>query len=436
MNKKIIILFLTITLVITLTGCSSNSSDNTLSDEEAYQKAVQNAVKITEVVEGDTKYYNVVIDYDDKLKPKDIGKIYGEKIKEKISDFPEILDSYIADSIDDNQHEEDVFNRVQDLKPQVPENYRKEISGMAAALANGDKDDFGDGKLSLNELYAANMLGDVLLNNACSAVSVFKERSKTDTTITGRNMDWDINGNKLSDIYAVTTFKNGDKSIVSIGFIGFNAVITGFNNDKIFAAGLTSTSGQKLISNGKYSYAYKVREALENENSINGIVNELNNDNYTNGHLVFLSSPNKSVVLENDIDDNNDKKLRYHDSSIKQNITDDVNYNYSPTLSNSIGAVNGFMLKDTRNNFINSESNKTRWSTLTTELNNNQNNNGDLTIDGIKNVISSKPLYNDRTIQTVLFVPETGKLKIAFRMDENQTSPKEFVDVENILYSY
>ena len=78
---------------------------------------------------------------------------------------------------------------------------------------------------------------DVVRPTQCSGVAAFGESSSTGKTVLGRNLDWDaLPQNTLSKIHAVTTTKNGEKSIVMVHLLGFLTPITGFNDNKVFGA--------------------------------------------------------------------------------------------------------------------------------------------------------------------------------------------------------
>ena len=71
----------------------------------------------------------------------------------------------------------------------------------------------------------------------CSALAVYGKRSQTKNTMAARMLDWNIGSQyQLAKVQCVMTIKNGHKSICTIGYLGFLGVVTGLNDNKVFAA--------------------------------------------------------------------------------------------------------------------------------------------------------------------------------------------------------
>ena len=58
--------------------------------------------------------------------------------------------------------------------------------------------------------------------------------------------------------------KNKERSLTSISVMGMLSIVTGVNNDGVFAGILDVGSGEPYTCDGKKSYVYALRYALEN----------------------------------------------------------------------------------------------------------------------------------------------------------------------------
>jgi hypothetical protein len=357
-----------------------------------------------------------------------MGELFGRKIIETFNSrsesFQYLVDSYITDMISSNSTPESVsfiyqfgISRAQTLINNIPVEYKDEIDGLSSVLCDATADVMNDGKLSKNELYVMELFIDVSKLSQCSAVSVFGDLSETGHTQTGRVVDW-IGGakNQLSKIQAVTTIKNGDKSVVLVGYLGYLAGLTVLNDNKIFGAILESTiDGTPPLFDytGRNSYSMDLRYALENYTSIDDAAAHMKAGNYVAGNLILLSDPDVSKVLENDL--KGTRSLRTSTSTLNPGITWD--------FKNAIGCVNSFVLSGNTDNHSQYPKNSTRWESLKTQL----AKKGDkVTNEQVKEIVSyyigavpndlnNGDLYNSNTQQIIVVDPYNFQMKIFFR---------------------
>jgi hypothetical protein len=217
-------------------------------------------------------YYDVVLDLEKGATHRQVGEQYGRLLREKVPDFEKQLDSYISENCTSWIVHKAVMRRVRLIKPQIPQEYRDEIEGIASQLSGGDDDERGDGKISLNELYLFNLLGDVARLYQCCAVGVYGDTSATGSSIVGRNFDWpDGKKNQLAKLQSVLTIKDGRRSTVTVGCLGFQGAVSSFNRYGVFAAVLDSPTGAKYSPKNKRSYLLDLRQALENCQTLDGV---------------------------------------------------------------------------------------------------------------------------------------------------------------------
>ncbi|MCP4131171.1 MAG: hypothetical protein GY754_09340, partial [bacterium] len=160
-------------------------------------------------------YYAVTFDFSKNPSHRQVGEEYGEMILRVLPTFEAKLDFFLAECTM-AVPQADMFARVNIIKDKIPQDYRDEIEGMASKFS-GRCDRIGDGRVSTNELYIINLLGDVVRPSACSGLSVYGDRSATGSTLVGRALDY-YSGTlaKMTGAHAVLNIKNGEKSICSI----------------------------------------------------------------------------------------------------------------------------------------------------------------------------------------------------------------------------
>jgi hypothetical protein len=369
-----------------------------------------------------SSYYYVTINVNNGTHKK-IGELYAEKILEKIPDIEYIVDSYIAEIASTVSIYNVFISRVNDIRPQIPQEYQDEIDGMASKFAQTTENIRGDNKLSLDELYMVNLLPDVGRSTQCSALSVFGSLSETEKTITARTLDW--NGgtqNQLPTIHAIITFKDGTKSFTSIGYLGFMGILSAFNDNKIFAAILDSSTGQTYSSVNKRSYPFDIRYALENFTTLDDVASYMTDSSrqYTYGHLIFLSDSGESRVVENDLSDLSHRRVREFNSTLNSGVSSWP----SPSLDQSIGAVNSFVLNGNHNNHTIYTANTARWASIISQL--GTYSDPLISVKEMKNIISfdnnngpgsqaTGDLYSSGAQHVLVFQPDSLTLDIYFR---------------------
>lgn len=378
-------------------------------------EAPADAVKIV----NRNTYYEVILDFQKQPSHRKMGEIYGKKILETVPNFESLIDSFIQEKIPSDELFASVFlPRINDIKPQVPQQYQDEIEGMASAFSGGSQNRLGDGKISRDEIYLMNLISDVLRPSQCSAFGVYGPRSATGNTIASRTMDWTTGSRyQMAQIQAAITFKNGKSSFCSIGWLGNMAVITGINDNQVFAGILDAGTGKPYTSVGKRSYPFDIRTALETCSTLEDVGNYLKTPerSYTYSHLIYLCDPRICTVLENNIGsgDNCIRELR----TAKSVLNDGIEWG----IDNAIGVVNSFMLKGNFDNHTSEPYNTKRFENIKKEL----LSKGDkVNLDQVKSIASFHQddiqnlvygdLYLKFTHQIVIFEANKPHLQVFF----------------------
>ncbi|MBW1713913.1 MAG: hypothetical protein JRJ59_12285 [Deltaproteobacteria bacterium] len=305
-------------------------------------------------------HYRVVIDLSDGSSLAQAGPDYADQILETVPDFEYLVDSYL-DEISFHDFIYQVFiNRARQIKASLSQEYRDLIEGMASRMSGGQTNVRGDGRVSEDEAYVVNLITDVARATQCSALSVFGSRSVSGRTITSRNLEWETGSqNQLPRLQAATTILEGSKSVFMRGHLGYFGVLSAINDDKVFAAVLDSNSLMWYTSAGKRSYVFDLLEALRTCSSLDQTAAYVADPakEYAFNHLVFLSDPDLSKVLENNISgagSNMRRALRTCHSELNPGV--------SWGIDNSVCAVNSFVLQGNHDNHTIYDGNYARWN--------------------------------------------------------------------------
>ena len=256
-------------------------------------------IKVTEA------YYDVTLD-EEKATPYQAGLAYGRAIKEVYPSYCTDLEPYIHENIryafpnvkDDFSP---VTKRLDSLFNSINGDYQQEIKGLADGLGLKNLGIKKDGILSRQELLTGQMLPDALRQTACSGLSLWGEKTITGDMLAVRCIEWQLGSdNTMCKIHSVLHLKNGEKSIASIGFLGFLEVVSGINNDGVFGAILDVDTGQEYDFEGKTCYTYSLRKALEEYNTAKDVGEYMvsNSDRFTYSHNIMVTDGNESYCAE------------------------------------------------------------------------------------------------------------------------------------------
>jgi len=421
-TKKLIAAALILCQVL-LFGCAGRTVTVVEGQSSYHEKGV--------TITNKGNYFNVVLDYTSGLTNREMGAAYARGILKVVPNFESLVDSYISEINNDIEYRNNMYNK-DGLVTQIDKRYMDEIEGMASVLSKDYKNQRNDNKISKDELYLYNLIADIGQGTQCSFVSVYGSRSATGSTIAGRNLEW-FGGqyNQISQIQAVITFIYPQKKICSIGYLGYMGILTGINDSKNFAAILLAPTGEAYNSQGKRSFPLDLRTALETYDTIEEIADYMKDSKkyYANNHIIALSDPDKSIILENNI-----SGFGPHGSRVKRAIrTADSRLNDGVTwgISDAIGSVNSFLLYGNYDNHTHEQHNNKRWENMKKQL----LAGGDkVTPEELKSVITydngspgaaieSGDIYNRETTQMVLFQPKTMSLEVYFRPKTSERNP-------------
>ena len=271
----------------------------------AHHGIVRQKPSAVEIKKMQNTYFLVTIDLTG-LSHKDMGRMYGEKIRQAMPSYDTVMDAMMKDQFDMLKQAGLSFDIVKQraiaLLQQVQPEYRDEIEGMASVFSAA-KDETGDGVFSRNEFLVWQFYVDVVRPTQCSASAAFADASASGNTIVGRNLDWySLKDNSLAKIHTVTIIHNGSRSIACINFLGQLTPVSGFNEHHVFGAILDCETGAAYPPiQGKRSYHFDLRYGLENDSTIESLAGFMKDKDYTFNHLIFLADEHSAGVLEDNI---------------------------------------------------------------------------------------------------------------------------------------
>lgn len=332
---------------------------------------------------------------------KDIGVELGRLIIDRFPDIAKSVDSYLESYSSQDRFNYIVRRRLDAVRSSVDRRYRDEVDGMASLLVSSDRNKIGDGVLSSDEFWFFQLIPDIGRESSCSGFGVFGECSASGGPIVGRNMDW-FTTEALRGIQAITVYEYEKNVLVNIGFAGYAAVVTGFNNRGLFAAHLDSPMGLPYPDPPQrmHSAVFEIRKALETEGSISRAASLMRRQRYPFSHNVLLADTRDVQVLEQVRGEPG--RLRSAYSPVRIDISWD-----KPC---QIAVVNFFALRG-YSNHVTETCRWRRFETLAVFDRYHKAYPGDV----MKIMLDTKTvcydsIFRDRTVQSMVFTPEDRKL--------------------------
>jgi hypothetical protein len=378
-------------------------------------------------------YYEVIMNYNGDS-DYHMGQLYAKAL---VSQYPDLEAKY-ADHFSNPGNfavdYEEIITRVQQIKNQIPKEYRDFLNGVASQYNGGTTNNKDDHLLSVDEIFYFSLLPVINRSSQCSVIAVYNTTSDTGKPIIGRLLDWGFG----STASAVSYIKKGNKVIMNIGANLFDqGIMTALNKHGIFVAVLDSsragTTFPDLSSDTFYAYPLDLRYALENYSTIDDIAHYLSQKKYTFNHLILIGDSKTVKVLENDLEGT--RALRDADSELNTGIT--------WGFPDAIGAVNAFLLKNNHDNFSANYANTYRWQSIKDQLNLYLSSDNKITVNEMKKITTyygtdisqfvDGGIMNAITQQIIIYDSKTPGLHVFFRnkraigTENNETS----FDVDN-----
>ena len=461
MDRHIETLALLLSLTLAATGCAEKADTTTLGIGDApltpaysYYNGVDGGYTDEGVIEEATatyvsddglctinvmpSYLDVTLDYESGSR-RDVGAAYGKMLIEAVPDFEEIMEPYIHENLKNmyagSYSTETVEDRIYTLYDSMRDEYKEEIDGLATELSEGRHGIVEDGLFSYEEILAFQMVPDALRPTACSALSLWGDRTATGDRITLRNLEWTLGSdNQMGFANAVVHMKNGDRSITAIGIAGMLDIISAVNDDGVFAAILDvgSVNEAPFIYEGKKCYTMELRYALEEFTTARELGEFMvgESGDFTWCHNLMISDENDSFCAEDCVSQVADAGegfscLRDADTPIMEGLTWDS--------TDSLCIVNSFTTAGNQDTFTGQPGNYIRFA----KYNEWVNTIDVFTVKDVKDLITQETVdqfdvvtvHSRSTSQLIIIDYATGSIQVAFTgVDGTQDKPS-FIEV-------
>lgn len=386
-------------------------------------------------------YYDVTLDYE-KGDRASVGKAYGTLIRERMPDYIDVMEPYIYENIrmayGGNYTEAAVETREKVLFESWRQEYREEISAFAEAISGGVHGIAEDGKLSYEEAVLAQMIPDALRPTCCSALSLWGSKTSTGDRITLRNLEWNLGSdNQMGKIHAVTHMKNGDRSLTAISALGLLDIISGINDNGVFAAILDvgSVQDEAYVCEGKKCYTMDLRFALEECSTARDLGEFMvrESGNYTWCHNLIITDSNDSFCAE-------DCVSQVVESGYGKSVLRDCNTPILKGLSwdsrDSLCVVNSFASEGNQDGFSGSNSNIIRFA----KYNEWVKAKDKFSPKDVKELITQETVdqyvvqnaHSAGSAQLILIDYHTGSVQVAFSGPDGVADKPDFIEVDVI----
>ena len=292
--------------------------------------------------------------------------------------------------------------------------------------------------LSYEEAVLAQMIPDALRPTCCSALSLWGSKTTTGDRITLRNLEWNLGSdNQMGKIHAVTHMKNGERSLTAISVLGLLDIISGINDDGVFAAILDVGSSQHeaYVCEGRKCYTMELRFALEEYSTARGLGEFMvaESGNYTWCHNLIISDKNDSFCAE-------DCVSQVVESGMGKSILRDCNTPILKGLSwdspDSLCVVNSFASAGNQDGFSGSYSNIIRFA----KYNEWVKAKDKFSPKDVKDLITQETVeqyavqnvHGAGSAQLILIDYHTGSVQVAFSGADGVSDKPDFIEVDVI----
>lgn len=346
------------------------------------------------------------------------GLSIGRQTKSLFPDIEARYDSALSSLVNQRQLESLRKAQLPNLFERLDKSHQEEIQGVEAAWELVSESNVGDGKLSAEEYRLLNFLPDLGFMPNGSGFAAIDKASSDNKPILGRNLDWKVNST-FKSLQSITVYKGDEHTSVNIGFAGLVLVVTGYNSDGLFLAGLnaapyspyyqTSTESHKKQTSASFDF----KTLLDSKKNSKQALKYLSATRYPYDINIIVADKKTVTVLEHS--KNGSSQVRHWNSPLHAN---------TPWgKRQQIGVVNCFTLLSMPNS-CQSASNSVRWKRLRNLANFDAQSPASLTeLSSLMTDTQNKrhEIFNNTTLQSVIYQPASGKLYLYANLDGTNT---------------
>ena len=385
-------------------------------------------------------YYDVTLNYE-KGNPEQVGKAYAKVIRQAAPDFEIVMEPYLYENIrlalsssNMGRNYDLLLPRMNALFDSISEEYKNEVMSFAEEICGGEHGLVEDGKISYEEAILLQMIPDALRGTACSALSLWGEKTVTGQNIMCRNLEWTLGSeNQLCRYHAVVHMKKGQKRLTSITVLGLLNMLTSINNDGVFVAILdVGTDGENFVYEGKKCYTFELRKALENYTDARSTGNFMveNSSNFTFSHNIALADSNGTYCAE-DASEALQKSGKGY--SILRTASTPIFDGLKWDSPDSMCILNSYITQENQDFYSGNEANLVRF----VKYNNLVNSQEKFSVADVKDLITQEVveqklvtnIHSKNVFHTVIVDYATGDIQVAFTGPEGVQDKPKFVSV-------
>ena len=461
MNKKLISMVLLGSVMIGFAGCSKapdttelGIGDDALVPVDDYYAGVGTTYTDDGVVEEASAvyvsddglceiavmpdYYDVTLYYENGSR-YDVGAAYGRTIPAAMPEFESVMEPYLYDTIrimyGGTYTPEAVEDRVLTLYDSIREEFKEEVAGLADAFSQGRHGFVEDGLFSYEEVIALNMIPDSLRPTACSALTLWGERTETGGMMALRNLEWSLGSEyQMCTTNCVVHMRNGEKSITAIQIMGLLDIISGVNDDGVFAAILDvgTPTDEPFIYEGRKCYTMELRYALEEFTTAREVGEFMVGESaeFTWCHNLTLADGNEAFCAEDCVAQVAEEGLGF---SVLRDADTPIMEGLNWDNTDSLCIVNSFTTAGNQDGFTGNTNNIVRFAKYNEWV-------GDIdvfSIADLKNMITQETVeqfevenvHSSGTSQLIIVDYAAGRIQVAFTGSEGPVDNPVFVDV-------
>ena len=386
-------------------------------------------------------YYDITLDYE-KGDRASAGRAYGILLREDFPDYALMMEPYLYENIKvayhGNYSVEAIIVREETLLESLRPEYKDEVCAFAEGLSGGVHGIEEDGVFSYEEAVLIQMIPDALRPTCCSALSLWGSKTVTGDRITLRNLEWNLGSdNQMGRIHAVTHMKNGERSITAISVLGLLDIISGINNDGVFAAILDvgSVQDEAYVYEGKKCYTMELKYALEEFSTareLGGFMVGESGD-FTWCHNLIITDADNTFCAEDCVSQVTEKDLgrsvlRDADTPLLEGLTWES--------LDSFCVVNSFATKGNQDGFTGMPHNAVRFAKYNAWVKAQEQ----FSVKDVKDLITQEVVdqycvencHGDGSAQLIIVDYHTGSVQVAFSNPDGVEDKPDFIEVDVI----
>ena len=386
-------------------------------------------------------YYDITLDYENGDRTG-AGRSYGTLLREEMPEFALTMEPYLYENIKvayhGNYSVDAISMREEILLESMRPEYRDEVCAFAEGLSGGAHGLAEDGVFSYEEAVLMQMIPDALRPTCCSALSLWGSKTATGDKITLRNLEWNLgSANQMGRINTVTHMRNGDRSITAISVLGLLDIISGINDDGVFAAILDvgSVQGEAYVFEGKKCYTMELKYALEQYSSARDIGEFMvgESGDFTWCHNLIICDENETFCAEDCVSQVAEKGLG---KSVLRDCSTPLLEGLSWDSKDSFCVVNSFASKGNQDGFTGKPHNAIRFAKYNEWVKAKEK----FTVKDVKDLITQETVdqycvencHGDGSAQLIIVDYHTGTVQAAFSGPEGVVDKPDFIEVDRI----